>query len=115
MSAANVIGVVVAILLVSGVALFTMHMLYDGKVYFDFSDWWVGYYRSDRFHYVCPLPTVVVRWARKPPRRPVVHLMNLALDDGFTQCCRVNWRALLVTGMITENADLVTCKGREQP
>lgn len=34
------------------------------KVYFDFNDWWVGYYRGPNHHYVCPLPTVVIRWAR---------------------------------------------------
>lgn len=34
-------------------------------VYREPRDWWVGYYRGDRHHYVCPLPTVVVRWARK--------------------------------------------------
>lgn len=36
------------------------------KVYFDFHDWWVGYYRGDTHHYVCPFPTLVVRWRRKP-------------------------------------------------
>ena len=34
------------------------------KVYIDTNDWWVGYYRGPNHHYVCPLPTVVVRWAR---------------------------------------------------
>lgn len=33
-------------------------------VYIDRRDWWVGYYRGDSHHYVCPLPTVVIRWAR---------------------------------------------------
>jgi hypothetical protein len=37
------------------------------KVYFDFNDWWVGYYRGPNHHYVCPLPTVVVRWKRRTP------------------------------------------------
>lgn len=35
------------------------------KVYFDRRDWWVGYYRGDTHHYVCPLPTVVIRWKRR--------------------------------------------------
>jgi hypothetical protein len=34
------------------------------KVYFDFNDWWIGYYRGPNHHYVCPLPTVVIRWPR---------------------------------------------------
>lgn len=34
------------------------------RVYFDFRDWWVGYFRGDHFHYVCILPTVVIRWGR---------------------------------------------------
>jgi hypothetical protein len=34
------------------------------KVYFDFNDWWIGYYRGSQYHFVCPLPTVVVRWKR---------------------------------------------------
>ena len=35
------------------------------KVYLDFNDWWIGYYRGDTHHYVCPLPTVVIRWRRR--------------------------------------------------
>jgi hypothetical protein len=35
------------------------------KVYFDFNDWWIGYYRGDRHHYVCLLLTFVLRWTRK--------------------------------------------------
>lgn len=35
------------------------------SIYFDFRDWWVGYYRGDEHHYVCPLPTLVVRWRRR--------------------------------------------------
>lgn len=38
------------------------------KVYIDRNDWWVGYYRGDRHHYVCPLPTVVIRWPRRSAR-----------------------------------------------
>lgn len=34
------------------------------KVYFDFRDWWIGYYRGDTHHYICPLPTLVIRWPR---------------------------------------------------
>lgn len=33
-------------------------------IYFDFRDWWVGYYRGDTHHYVCLLPTLVLRWDR---------------------------------------------------
>jgi hypothetical protein len=36
------------------------------SVYFDFRDCWVGYYRSRRHHYVCLLPTLVIRWRRRP-------------------------------------------------
>jgi hypothetical protein len=35
------------------------------KIYIDSNDWWVGYYRGDTHHYVCLLPTVVIRWRRK--------------------------------------------------
>ena len=35
------------------------------KIYFDFNDWWVGYYRGGTHHYVCPLPTLVIRWSRR--------------------------------------------------
>lgn len=34
------------------------------RIYFDFNDWWVGYYRGPNHHYVCPLPTVVISWSR---------------------------------------------------
>jgi hypothetical protein len=34
------------------------------KVYLDPNDWWIGYYRGPNHHYVCPLPTVVIRWLR---------------------------------------------------
>lgn len=34
------------------------------KIYFDFRDWWIGYYRGEHFHFVCPLPTLVIRWPR---------------------------------------------------
>lgn len=40
------------------------------KIYFDFRDWWIGYYRSDANHYVCLLPTLVIRWRRKGLRYP---------------------------------------------
>lgn len=32
--------------------------------YIEKRDWWVGYYRGDRHHYVCLMPTVVIRWRR---------------------------------------------------
>lgn len=35
------------------------------KIYFDLHDWWIGYYFSDTHHYVCPLPTLVLRWTRQ--------------------------------------------------
>jgi hypothetical protein len=31
------------------------------RVYIEPRDWWIGYYRGDTHHYVCPLPTVVFR------------------------------------------------------
>lgn len=34
------------------------------KIYFEPRDVWIGYYRGDNHHYVCPLPTLVVRWRR---------------------------------------------------
>ncbi len=37
------------------------------RVYFDFNDWWIGYYRGPNHHYVCPVPSVVLRWQRKSP------------------------------------------------
>lgn len=35
------------------------------RVYLDWRDWWIGYYRAENYHYVCPLPCLVVRWARR--------------------------------------------------
>jgi hypothetical protein len=35
------------------------------NVYIEPRDWWIGYYRGDGYHYVCPLPTVVIRWRRR--------------------------------------------------
>lgn len=37
------------------------------KIYFDFNDWWVGYYRGPNHHYICPIPTVVIRIVRSNP------------------------------------------------
>jgi hypothetical protein len=34
------------------------------KIYFDFNDWWVGYYRGENYHFICPLPTLVIRRER---------------------------------------------------
>lgn len=34
------------------------------KFYIDTNDWWIGYYRGPNHHYVCPLPTTVIRWTR---------------------------------------------------
>lgn len=37
------------------------------KLYFDRRDWWSGYYRGDNgYHYVCVLPTLVLRWGAGP-------------------------------------------------
>jgi hypothetical protein len=33
-------------------------------IYIDRDDWWIGYYRGPNNHYVCLLPTIVVRWRR---------------------------------------------------
>jgi hypothetical protein len=35
------------------------------KLYVDTNDWWVGYYRGEHYHFVCVLPTVVLRWRRR--------------------------------------------------
>jgi hypothetical protein len=35
------------------------------KIYIEPCDWWIGYYRGDTHHYVCPLPCVVIRWRRR--------------------------------------------------
>jgi hypothetical protein len=35
------------------------------KIYIDTADWWIGYYRGPNHHYVCLVPTVVIRWERK--------------------------------------------------
>ena len=34
------------------------------KIYIDTADWWIGYYRGPNHHYVCILPTIVIRWDR---------------------------------------------------
>lgn len=53
------------------------------KVYLDLRDWWIGYYRGDDHHYVCVLPTVVVRWQRggslrdRPRRRGYARILNV--------------------------------------
>lgn len=35
------------------------------KIYIDTNDWWMGYYRGEHYHFVCPLPCIVIRWSRK--------------------------------------------------
>lgn len=40
------------------------------RVYLDFRDWWIGYYRGDDHHYFCPFFTVVIRWNRKSKINP---------------------------------------------
>lgn len=37
----------------------------DRRIYLDFRDWWIGYYRGEDHHYVCILPTLVIRWRRR--------------------------------------------------
>lgn len=33
-------------------------------IHFDFNDWWIGYYRGSNYHFVCIIPTFVIRWRR---------------------------------------------------
>lgn len=33
-------------------------------IYRDRDDWWIGWYRGASHHYVCLLPTIVMRWDR---------------------------------------------------
>lgn len=33
--------------------------------YIDTNDWWIGYYRGPNHHYICLLPTVVIRFTRR--------------------------------------------------
>lgn len=47
------------------------------NIYFDFHDWWIGYYRGENYHFVCPLPTLVIRWARRKPIDP----LRVILDE----------------------------------
>lgn len=35
------------------------------KIYFDFNDWWIGYYRGEHYHFVLLLPTLVLRFPRR--------------------------------------------------
>jgi hypothetical protein len=35
------------------------------SIYIDLRDWWIGYHRGPIAHYICPLPTVVIRVRRK--------------------------------------------------
>jgi hypothetical protein len=34
------------------------------SVYRDTNDWWIGWYRGEEHHYVCLIPTIVIRWKR---------------------------------------------------
>lgn len=38
------------------------------KVYFDFNNWGVGYYRGSNYHFICVLPTLVIRIPNKNER-----------------------------------------------
>jgi hypothetical protein len=40
------------------------YFVFGRVIYIDPADWWVGYYRGPNHHYVCLLPTVVIRWRR---------------------------------------------------
>ena len=42
---------------------------FQPSVYLDKNDWWIGYYRGDRCHYVCLIPCVVIRWKRRKRKR----------------------------------------------
>lgn len=53
------------------------------SIYIDTHDWWVGYYRGENYHFICPLPTLVVRIA-KTTSEPVVlvpEVMTYAVRD----------------------------------
>jgi hypothetical protein len=80
-------------------------------VYIEPRDWWVGYYRGDTHHYVCPLPCVVIRWRRGaavPPEDPVrtasrrlVREQGRMLDrwaEGDDHVKRDLWRRLHAAG-----------------
>lgn len=34
-------------------------------IYRDGNDWWIGYYRGPEDHFVCLIPTWVIRWRRR--------------------------------------------------
>lgn len=34
------------------------------SLYIDTNDWWIGWYRGPNHHYICLLPTIVIRWKR---------------------------------------------------
>jgi hypothetical protein len=36
------------------------------RIYFYWRDLWLGLYVAPDAIYVCPLPTIVIRWQRKP-------------------------------------------------
>lgn len=52
------------------------------KIYFDFNDWWIGYYRGSTYHFVCPLPTIVICWPRRIAQ-PVTTQLQALQDDGY--------------------------------
>lgn len=65
------------------------------KLYIDTNDWWIGYYRGDTHHYVCPLPTLVIRWRMRSSlpaspltvagERPAVHRPH-CVDHQTVRC-----------------------------
>lgn len=42
-----------------------LHLGERVTVYLDLRDWWIGVYRGEHSVFVCPLPTVVIRFQRK--------------------------------------------------
>jgi hypothetical protein len=53
-----------SILVFIGLAVWVARLA-GARVYLDFRERWIGYYRRDEHNYVCLLPTVVVRWPRR--------------------------------------------------
>jgi len=45
------------------------------SLYRDKDDWWVGYYRGKTHHYVCLLPTLVIRWDNKKGQQKILNLL----------------------------------------
>lgn len=77
------------------------------RVYFDRDDWWVGYYRGSREHFVCLFPTLVICWSRKR-RAGSKNRETVKLGDHRPAPDWANSPAALdVTRMTQERADAV--------